>query len=128
MASGLGGTSATATLIAMEDVAGHAKSGAERYFARQHEDPEFRTAYARAKAEVNFIDAVRHRVELRRRELGLSEAELALRAGVPRRRVCQLLSAGNGGIGLDSVAAIAAAVGIELRVDPATDRAAGAVI
>ncbi len=95
-------------------------AGAKRYFSRQSENSEYRAEYARAKAEIDFIDSVVREIESRRSHLGLSEAELAQRAGVPARSVRGLLVARRSALRLRTVAAVAAALGIAVRVDHET--------
>lgn len=98
-------------------------TGAERYFARQQQDSDFSTAYVQARAEIDFIDDVIRQVDQRRRELGLSAKEMAQQAGVSERRLRHLLTARRRRIRLGTVAAVSAAVGIELHVGVDTGRA-----
>ena len=96
-------------------------TGAKRYFARQNEKSEYRAAYAQAEAEIDFIDSVVREIEERQARLGLSDAELAQRAGVPARSVRGLLVARRRALRLRTVAAVAAALGIAVRVDHDTN-------
>ena len=54
-----------------------ARTGAERYFEKQRENPEYERAYQEAAATVRAIDELVRSIDARREERGLSKAELA---------------------------------------------------
>jgi DNA-binding phage protein len=94
------------------------RTGAERYFARQREDPAYRQAYEHAKERIQQIDAVIRALDDRRAELNLTKAELARRAGVKPESIRRLFSAENPNPTLGTLLALAGALDLELRPQP----------
>src|SRR5438445_369967 len=68
------------------------RTGAERYFAEQKQDPEFRAAHEAAARRIRRIDELVRAIDARRVELGWTKAELARRAGMPPEAVRRLFS------------------------------------
>jgi DNA-binding phage protein len=94
------------------------RTGAERYFARRLEDPDYREAYERAKERIDQIDAVIGALDDRRAELNLTKAELARRAGVKPESIRRLFSAEKPNPTLATLVALAGALDLELRPKP----------
>ena len=95
----------TATLSGMAA----AQTGAERYFARRLEDPEYRQAYEEARERIEQIDSVIRVFDARREELQLTKAELARRAGVKPEAIRRLFSAEKPNPTLTTLVALAGA-------------------
>src|SRR5438876_490786 len=69
-----------------------ARTGAEQYFEKQRENPEYERAYQEAAATVRAIDELVRSIDARREERGLSKAELARKAGLPPEAVRRLFT------------------------------------
>ncbi len=106
----------------MLDVSAH-----ERRRERRMQDPQYRAAYERAARELAQTDAVIRQLDALRAELGISKAELARRAGRNASSVRRLFTASQVRPELPLVAALADALGAELRVVPRTEEARRAV-
>ena len=104
----------TATLSGMAA----AQTGAERYFARRLEDPEYRQAYEEARERIGQIDSVIRIFDARREELHLTKAELARRAGVKPEAIRRLFSAEKPNPTLTTLVALAGALDLEIRPTP----------
>ena len=95
-----------------------AQTGAERYFARRLEDPEYRRAYEEARERIGQIDSVIRAFDARREELHLTKAELARRAGVKPEAIRRLFSAEKPNPTLTTLVALAGALDLEIRPTP----------
>ncbi len=94
----------------------------ERRRVRRMQDLEYRAAYERAAGEIAQTDAVIRELDALRIDLGMSKAELARRINRNASVIRRLFTASQTRPELPLVAAIADALGAELRVVP---RAAG---
>ncbi len=92
----------------------------ERRRARRMGDPEYRAAYERAAREIAQTDAVIRQLDALRMDLGMSKAELARRVDRNASSVRRLFTAGQARPELPLIAALADALGAELRVVPKT--------
>jgi ribosome-binding protein aMBF1 (putative translation factor) len=95
----------------------------ERRRARRTEDPEYRAAYEQAAREIAQTDAVIQSLDALRIELGVSKAELARRANRNASSVRRLFTASQIRPELPLIAALADALGAELRVVPRSPQA-----
>ncbi len=92
----------------------------ERRRARRMREPEYRAAYERAAGEIAQTDAVIRELDELRSDLGISKAELARRINRNASVIRRLFTASQPRPELPLVAAIADALGAELRVIPRT--------
>lgn len=99
----------------------------ERRRARRMEDPEYLAAYEQAAREIAQTDAVIRALDALRIELGISKAELARRANRNASSVRRLFTASQMRPELPLIAALANALGAELRVVPRSPQARRAV-
>lgn len=90
------------------------RTGAERYFEARLHSPEYREAYERARRRIDQVDHVIRALDDRREELNLSKAELARRAEMPPEAVRRLFSAERPNPTLNTLVAIAEALGLDL--------------
>jgi hypothetical protein len=86
-----------------------------RHAARM-QDPEYREAYERAAREIAQTDAVIRELDALRVDLGISKAELARRVDRNASSVRRLFTARQARPELPLIAALADALGAELRV------------
>lgn len=93
-------------------------SAHERRRARRMGDPEYRAAYERAAREIAQTDAVIRQLDALRVDLGMSKAELARRVHRNASSVRRLFTASQARPELPLIAALADALGAELRVVP----------
>lgn len=100
---------------------GRSPTGAERYFAARHEDVGYHAAYVQASTEIRSFDSVISEVNERQRALGLDLDELAVQAGVHRRELRRLMSPRRRTARLETVTAVAAVLGLAVRLEPAED-------
>jgi DNA-binding phage protein len=70
----------------------HSRTGAEKYFADQMRDPEYRRAYKAARSRIDRIDALVRSLDERRRTRGMSKADLARAAGMQPEAVRRLFT------------------------------------
>ena len=82
------------------------------------EDPEFRAAYQRAAREIEQTDQVIRELDALRVDLGMSKAELARRINRNASSIRRLFTANSSRPELPLIAAIADALGAEVRVMP----------
>src|SRR5579875_1711785 len=94
---------------------------------RRMEDLEYRAAYERAAREIAQTDAVIRALDALRIDLGVSKAELARRINRNASSVRRLFTASQVRPELPLIAALADALGAELRVVPRTRQARRAV-
>src|SRR5262245_11623514 len=97
----------------MLDVSAH-----ERRRARRMDDPEYSAVYERAAREIAQTDAVIRQLDALRVDLGMSKAELARRVDRNASSVRRLFTASQARPELSLIAALADALGAELRVVP----------
>jgi ribosome-binding protein aMBF1 (putative translation factor) len=102
----------------MSDVSLH-----ERRRTRRMEDPEYRAAYEQAAREIAQTDAVIRALDALRIDLGISKAELARRVNRNASSVRRLFTASQVRPELPLIAALADALGAELRLVPRTPNA-----
>lgn len=88
----------------------------KRRLAQRMRDPEFREAYERAAREITQTDQVIRELDSLRVDLGISKAELARRIGRNASSIRRLFTASHARPELPLVAAIADALGAEVRV------------
>ena len=99
----------------------------ERRRERRMQDPQYRAAYERAARELAQTDAVIRQLDALREDLGISKAELARRVNRNASSVRRLFTASQVRPELPLIAALADALGAELRVVPRTAEAQRAV-
>jgi len=88
----------------------------ERRRDRRMRDPEYRRAYQRAAREIAQTDAVIRELDALRVEVGMSKTELARRVGRNASSVRRLFTAARVRPEFPLLAALADALGAELRV------------
>jgi ribosome-binding protein aMBF1 (putative translation factor) len=88
----------------------------ERRRAKRMRDPEYRTAYERAAREIEQTDRVIRELDSMRIDLGISKAELARRIDRNASSIRRLFTASQARPELPLIAAIAGALGAEVRV------------
>jgi transcriptional regulator with XRE-family HTH domain len=88
----------------------------ERRRARRMDDPEYRLAYERAARELAQTDAVIQELDSLRIDLGISKAELARRVNRNASSVRRLFTASQARPELPLIAALADALGADLRI------------
>jgi ribosome-binding protein aMBF1 (putative translation factor) len=92
----------------------------DRRRVQRMEDPEFRVAYQRATREIEQTDQVIRELDTLRVDLGMSKAELARRINRNASSIRRLFTASSSRPELPLIAAIADALGAEVRVVPKT--------
>ena len=92
----------------------------ERRRAQRMADPEFRASYERATREIEQTDRVIRALDELRVDLGISKAELARRINRNASSIRRLFTASSARPELPLIAAIADALGAEVRVVPKT--------
>ena len=92
----------------------------ERRRARRMKDPEYRLAYERTARELAQTDAVIRDLDSLRVDLGISKAELARRVNRNASSVRRLFTASQVRPEFPLMAALADALGADLRVVPRT--------
>jgi len=88
----------------------------ERRRAERMRDPEYREAYERSAREIEQTDEVIRALDALRVDLGMSKAELARRIDRNASSIRRLFTASRARPELPLVAAIADALGAEVRV------------
>src|SRR5215471_6569736 len=97
-------------------------TGAERYFEeRAASSPEYRQALEAARARVAAVDSVVRALDERRRDLGLSKAELARQAGMRPEVVRRILGAGPANPTLATVISLASAMSMDVTISAPAD-------
>jgi DNA-binding phage protein len=97
-------------------------TGAERYFeARAAKSPEYRQALGAARARIAAVDGVVRALDERRRDLGLSKAELARQAGMRPEVVRRILGAGPANPTLATVISLASAMSMDVTITAPAD-------
>lgn len=98
-------------------------TGAERYFQeRAARSPEYRQALEAARARIAAVDSVVRALDERRRDLGLSKAELARKAGMRPEVVRRILGAGRANPTLTTVISLARAMSMDVTIGAPDDR------
>ena len=97
------------------------KTGAEQYFEKQRENPEYERAYKEAAATVRAIDELVRSIDIRREERGLSKAELARQAGLPPEAVRRLFTMRSPNPTATTLVALARALELDLIAEPRTE-------
>ena len=92
------------------------RTGAERYFARRMQNPEYRDAYRRARQRIDQIDALVRDLDNLRMQQGLSKAALGRRAGLAPEVVRRLFSSASVNPTLSTVSALATALGADITL------------
>jgi DNA-binding phage protein len=100
-----------------------ARTGAERYFAEQLEDPEYRRAYEVAKARIRQTDAIVRTLDERRIALGMSKADLARSAGMQPEAVRRLFTMESPNPTAGTLLALADVLDLEVVAQPKQRRA-----
>ncbi len=95
----------------------------ERRRDRRMQDPQYRAAYEREAREIAQTDAVIRQLDSLRADLGISKAELARRVNRNASSVRRLFTASQVRPELPLIAALADALGAELRVVPRSTKA-----
>jgi ribosome-binding protein aMBF1 (putative translation factor) len=98
----------------------------ERRRAARMRDPEYREAYERAAREIAQTDEVIRALDALRVDVGMSKAELARRIDRNASSIRRLFTANRARPELPLVAAIADALGAEVRVVPKVPAASSA--
>ena len=93
-----------------------------RRLERRLKDPEFRAEYERAREEIRQIDELMRQLDDLRETSGLSKADLARQVGKHPAAIRRLFTA-EANPELKTVAAIANALGAEIRVVPQDTKA-----
>ena len=98
------------------------------YHNRRHEarmqDAEFRREYELARAQIEQVDAIMRQLDELRNELGLSKAQLGRMIGKNPAALRRLFTA-EVNPELKTVAALASALGAEVRIVPRKHRRPG---
>src|SRR5271170_3709871 len=98
-------------------------TGAEHYFeARAAQSREYRQALDAARARIAAVDGVVRALDERRRELGLSKAELARQAGMRPEVVRRLLGGSPANPTLATVISLASAMSLDITISGSVDR------
>jgi ribosome-binding protein aMBF1 (putative translation factor) len=97
-------------------------TGAERYFEeRAANSREYRQALDVARARIAAVDSVVRALDERRKDLGLSKAELARQAGMRPEVVRRILGAGPANPTLSTVISLARAMSMDITISVPTD-------
>lgn len=95
-----------------------ARTGAERYFAKQMEDPAYRVAHEQARARIARTDALVRSLEERRAARGMTKADLARKAGLAPEVVRRLFTMESPNPTAGTLVALAEALDLELVTKP----------
>lgn len=95
------------------------KTAFELDHERDMQNPEYRVAYAAARAQIDAIDSLVRSIDAAREEQGISKAELARRMGVQPEAVRRLLSSNTPNPTAKTVIGAATALGYRLRLERA---------
>lgn len=97
------------------------RTAAEERFARLRSETEYGEAYRAATRRITVFDDVVRSLDARRRELGLTKADLANRANMPPAAVRRLFSQQQKNPTLATLVAIADALNLRISVLPSED-------
>jgi ribosome-binding protein aMBF1 (putative translation factor) len=93
------------------------RTGGERYFeARAASRPEYQEALEAARSRIAAVDGLVRALDERRRDLGLSKAELARQAGMRPEVVRRILGAGQANPTLSTVVSLASAMSLDITI------------
>jgi DNA-binding phage protein len=95
-----------------------AKTGAERYFDAQRQDPDYRAAYDEALERVRRTDELVRSLDACRESRGLTKAELARQAGLPPEVVRRLFTMHSPNPTAGTLVALAGALGLDVVAVP----------
>jgi DNA-binding phage protein len=99
-------------------------TGAERYFEdRAAKSPEYRRALESARSRIAAVDSLVRALDERRRDLGLSKAQLARQAGMRPEVVRRILGAGPANPTLSTVISLASAMSMDVTISAPADQA-----
>ncbi len=91
-------------------------------FEENMQDPEFRAAYARARARIDAIDQLVRTLDAARAAQEMSKAELARRMGVPPEAIRRLFSTAQPNPTMKTVVAAADVLGLKVKAVPAQEQ------
>lgn len=94
------------------------RTAAERYFAKQMEDPAYRAAYELARDRIARTDALVRSLEERRAARGMTKADLARKAGLAPEVVRRLFTMESPNPTAGTLVALADALDLELVTTP----------
>src|SRR5687767_10011391 len=94
------------------------KTGFDRFFDEQLEEPGFAEGYAQARAEIDAVDRIIRALDEARIETGLSKAELARLISAKPEVVRRLFTAESANPTLETIVKIASALGYKLELVP----------
>jgi DNA-binding phage protein len=98
-------------------------TGAEHYFeARAAKSPEYRQTLDAAREHIAAVDRVVRALDERRRDLGLTKAELARQAGMRPEVVRRMLGSGSANPTLSTVISLASAMSMDITISAPADR------
>jgi len=97
------------------------RTAAEDRFARLRSEPEYGEAYQVASRRIAMFDDVVRALDVRRQELGLTKADLAVRANMPAAAVRRLFSQQQKNPTLVTLVAIADALDLSISVKARKD-------
>lgn len=94
------------------------RTGAERYIAKQKQEPEFRAAHAEAERRIRRVDGLVRALDDARVQQGMTKAELARRAGMAPEAVRRLFTAEGANPTAATLVALADVLDIEVVARP----------
>lgn len=94
------------------------KTGFDKFFDEQMEDPRFARGYAQARAEIDAIDQIIRALDEARIETGLSKAELARLISARPEIVRRLFTSESANPTLGTIVKLASALGFRLELVP----------
>jgi len=94
------------------------RTGAERYFAEQLRDPDYRRAYRAARARIARTDQLVRSLDERRIARGMTKAALARAAGVQPEAVRRLFTMDSPNPTASTLLALADALDLEVVARP----------
>jgi DNA-binding phage protein len=96
----------------------HPKTGFDKFFDEQMQDPRFATGYEQARAEIDAIDQIIRALDKARVETALSKADLARLISAKPEIVRRLFTSESANPTLGTVVKIASALGYRLELVP----------
>ncbi len=98
------------------------KTGFDKYFAAQLEDPAFKAEYESARRGIDSVDAFVRALDARREEAGITKADLAKLVGMKPEVIRRLFTAAEPNPTLDTVVRLAVALDCDLGLQPRIGR------
>ncbi len=95
-----------------------ARTGGERYFEKQRNDPAYEADYREASTTIRSIDELVRSLDRRREERGFSKAELARQAGLPAEAVRRLFTMRSPNPTATTLISLAHALDLDLVTKP----------